>query len=68
MPLLKDVAVIKHSNKANKDKNAEPYNDLTAALAKEEAVADIKKDKTVVPFIIKLLIVMGIVWCIFKFV
>lgn len=39
---LKEVAVIKQSNKAKHSKKAKPFNQLTAAMAKEEALKDMK--------------------------
>jgi hypothetical protein len=44
MPLFKDVAVVKTSNKTKKKKTPFPFNLLTKALAANEAKNDMKKN------------------------
>jgi hypothetical protein len=43
MPLFKKIVKISHSENAKKSKKQKPFNDLTAALAKEQAMKDMKK-------------------------
>lgn len=45
MPTLEEVCIVKKGNKAKKDKSFEPFNSLTAALAKKQAMRDIKAAK-----------------------
>lgn len=45
MPALADVAVVKKSNHAKKDRSFRPFNLFTLKLAKKAAEEDMKKDK-----------------------